>query len=114
MERTRLMETELRHCKPEFALEKSRARTGGKDSGPVHDGYVEENLRLMDDLCFIPFRRQRHEVPAMLQEIVQQAMLSSGLGQVIREGVPPEAQHDGSQPELDHDGSRSDDQMDDV
>ena len=41
-----VMETDERHCKPDFALEKSRARTGGKDGSPVHDKHVEANLRL--------------------------------------------------------------------
>eukprot|EP01046_Picozoa_sp_COSAG06_P045574 COSAG06_NODE_6321_length_2984_cov_1.050260_5_plen_86_part_00 len=44
------------------------------------------SLRLLDDLCFIPFRRQEHEVPAMLKEIIRQAALpGGGLGQVIHE-----------------------------
>jgi hypothetical protein len=74
-----VMETELRHGKPDLALEKSRARTGHRHwaqgrhpGGPVHDE-VEENLRLMDDICFIPFRRQEHEVRPMLAEIIRQA-----------------------------------------
>eukprot|EP01043_Picozoa_sp_COSAG02_P037604 COSAG02_NODE_2835_length_7924_cov_8.681534_4_plen_1683_part_00 len=93
-----VMETELRHGKPDFALEKSRARTGGKDGGAVHE-YVEANLRLKDDICFIlmpSFRRQEHEVPAMLKEIIRQAFPNK---QVIREGLPPEALRDGTEPE---------------
>ena len=94
-----VMETELRHGKLDFALEQSRGLTGGKDGGPVNEN-APDNVHLLSDLCFIPFRRQEHEVPAMLKEIIRQAMLlGGGLGQVIREGVPPEAQHDGSQPE---------------
>ena len=72
-----VMETDERHCKPDFALEKSRARTGGRNGGPVHDR-VEENLRLMDDICFIPLRRQEHEVGPMLEEIIRQAKLRQG------------------------------------
>jgi hypothetical protein len=72
-----VMETDERHCKPDFALEKSRARTGGRNGGPVHDR-VEENLRLMDDICFIPLRRQEHEVGPMLEEIIRQAKLQQG------------------------------------
>eukprot|EP01043_Picozoa_sp_COSAG02_P024011 COSAG02_NODE_1299_length_13382_cov_14.723858_4_plen_441_part_00 len=67
-----VMETELRHGKPDFALEKSRAQTAGDDGGPIHED-VEDNLQLLKDLCFIPFRRQEHEVPAMLKEIIRQA-----------------------------------------
>jgi hypothetical protein len=68
--------------------------------GPVNKN-APDNVHLLSDLCFIPFRRQDHEVPAMLQEITRQAILpGGGLGQVIHEGVPPrEAQHAGSQPE---------------
>eukprot|EP01043_Picozoa_sp_COSAG02_P099014 COSAG02_NODE_35139_length_473_cov_0.820856_1_plen_121_part_00 len=85
-----VMETDERHCKPDFALEKSRACTGGTDGGPVHDKHVEANLRLMDEVCFIPFRRQKHEVGSMLKEIIRQAALpGGGLGQVIHEAVPP-------------------------
>ena len=34
---------------------------------------AEANLRLLDDVCFVPLRRQEHEVPAMLGEILRQA-----------------------------------------
>jgi hypothetical protein len=80
-----VMETDERHCKPDVALEKSRARTGGRNGGPdqvepctVHD-QVEENLRLMDGICFIPLRRQEHEVGPMLKEIIRQASCGTDL-----------------------------------
>ena len=66
-----VQEEDDRHCKPDRALEKSRARTG-KDGGPVHAA-AEANLRLLDSVCFVPLRRQQHEVPAMLDEILRQA-----------------------------------------
>ena len=34
-----------------------------------------ENLKLLDQVCFVPMRRQEHEVPAMLGEILRQAKL---------------------------------------
>jgi hypothetical protein len=65
----------------------------------VHDQHVEANLWLLDDVCFIPFRRQEHEVPTMLKEIIRQAALpGGGLGQVIREAVPPDSR--GAPPEV--------------
>eukprot|EP01043_Picozoa_sp_COSAG02_P106780 COSAG02_NODE_42782_length_381_cov_0.914894_1_plen_89_part_01 len=75
-----VMETDERHGKPDFVQEKLRARTGGKNADgifdghtPVHARHVEQNLRLLDEVCFIPLRRQEHEVQAMLTEIVRQA-----------------------------------------
>mgnify|MGYP003322286436 CR=1 FL=1 len=70
-----VMETDERHGKPDFALEKSRARTG-KDGGPVHEKHVEANLRLLDEVCFVPFRRQEHEIEGMLSEILRQAKVT--------------------------------------
>ena len=59
-----VMETEPRHGMPDFALEKSRALTGGKDGGPVNAN-APQNVHLLDDICFVPLRRQEHEVQAM-------------------------------------------------
>ena len=67
-----VMETDERHNTPEFVQEKTRARTGGREGGAVHE-HVEDNLKLLDDVCFIPLRRQQHEIPAMLGEILRQA-----------------------------------------
>ena len=83
-----VMETDERHGKPEFALEKSRARTGGRGGGPVHTRHVEENLRLLDELCFIPYRRQEHEIGAMLAEIIRQAKRQVSQPH-LRDGPPP-------------------------
>jgi hypothetical protein len=76
-----VMETEERHSKPDFCLEKERALTGGRDGGPVHEDRVavERNLKLMDNHCFIPFRRQEHETGAMLDEVVRQSKQPVGL-----------------------------------
>ena len=68
-----VMETDERHNKPDFVQEKLRAWTGGTGSGAVHED-VEENLKLLDDACFVPLRRQQHEIPAMLGEILRQAL----------------------------------------
>ena len=87
-----VMETDPRHGMPDFALEKERARTGGKAGGPVHATHVEMNLRLLDEICFIPLRRQEHELQAMLDEIVRQSRVAKRL---VAEGVPPiQATHD--------------------
>ena len=87
-----VMETDPRHGEPDFALEKERARTGGKAGGPVHSVHVEMNLRLLDEVCFIPLRRQEHELQAMLDEIVRQSRVAKRL---VVEGVPPiQAAHD--------------------
>jgi hypothetical protein len=72
-----VMETELRHGKPDFALEESQALTGGSDGGPVNTN-APDHVYLLSGLCFIPFRRQEHEVVAMLKEIERQAALPSG------------------------------------
>jgi hypothetical protein len=69
-----VMETDPRHGQPDFVQEKTRARTGGKDGAPVHDKHVEQNLALLDEVCFIPFRRQAHEVHGMVAEILRQAL----------------------------------------
>ena len=72
-----VMEPMDEHDRPDFALEKSRARTGGKDAAgnpaPV-SAHVEQNLKLLDELCFTPFQRQEHLVSAMLAEIERLAI----------------------------------------
>jgi len=90
-----VMETEDRRGKPDFALERSRALTGGRDNGPVHPS-ATHNVRLLDDVCFIPLRRQEHEVSAMLAEIQKHALQAPKLTPFLRtvplgvpEGVPP-------------------------
>ena len=85
-----VMETDPRHGQPDFVLEKSRARTGGKGGAPVHDKFVEQNLKLLDKICFIPLRRQEHEVQAMLTEITRQAEVAKRLVSVpVPVGVEP-------------------------
>jgi hypothetical protein len=65
-----VMETEDRRGKPDFAQEKRRAL-----GPPLVNDHAPQNVRLLDELCFIPFRRQQHEVEAMLKEIVRQAAM---------------------------------------
>ena len=60
-------ETDERHGRPDFEAEKRRARE------KIHEPHVEQNLRLLDSICFIPFRRELHEIPSMLAEIVRQS-----------------------------------------
>ncbi len=72
-----VQEQMIEHDKPDFALEKSRALTGGKDeagnTAPVSK-HVEQNLQLLEELCFIPFERQAHLVEAMVIEIERLAI----------------------------------------
>ena len=67
-------EEDSRLNKPDFNLEKSRARTAGKPKGQPVSTHVEQNLRLLDEMCFLPFHRQKHLVNAMLTEIVDAAV----------------------------------------
>jgi hypothetical protein len=67
-----VMETDERHGQPNFEEEKKRARAGGTGGDLVHTS-VQQNLKLLDAVCFIPLRRQAHEVPGMLAEIARQA-----------------------------------------
>eukprot|EP01046_Picozoa_sp_COSAG06_P044449 COSAG06_NODE_5992_length_3164_cov_0.971289_2_plen_394_part_00 len=62
-----VMETDKRHGEPDFAEEKRRGRH-------AHDKFAAENVKLLDNLCFIPFRRQEHEIDAMLVEIGRQML----------------------------------------
>ena len=62
-------------CRPNFALERSRALTAGKDAdgqpAPVSP-HVEQNLKLLEDVCFdLSFERKKAMVDAMLKEIVR-------------------------------------------
>ena len=41
--------------------------------------HVKQNIKLLDEVCFVPFRRQEHELDAMLAEIVRQAAVASHL-----------------------------------
>ena len=66
-----VLESDARHGRPDFKLEAARARTGGNDGGPVHE-QAERNTRILDDVCFIPLRRQAHEMGAMIHEIIRQ------------------------------------------
>ena len=66
-----LMETDPRFGQPNFAEEKRRALTGGRDGGPV-SAAAAENVKLLDELCFIPRRTQAHEIPTMINEINRQ------------------------------------------
>lgn len=45
----------------DLGQEKSRARTKATDGSAVSP-HVEQNLLLLDETCFTPFRREAHEV----------------------------------------------------
>ena len=60
-------ETDVRHCLPDFAEEKSRGRQ-------VKCTCASENLRLLDEICFIPYRRELHEIDGMMNEIGRQML----------------------------------------
>ena len=66
-----VMETDERKGRPDMGVEKSRALTG-RGGRPVNPNAIH-NVHLLDDVCFIPFRRQQHEVDGMLTEIQKQA-----------------------------------------
>jgi hypothetical protein len=63
-------EDDERFGKPDFALEKSRS-SSGKDGGPIHER-AAMNARILDEICFIDFRRQQHEMKGMIDEVVRQ------------------------------------------
>ena len=56
---------------PDFGQEKARALTAGDGGGPINS-QAHLNIHLLDDVCFIPFRRQEHEVKGLLDEIERQ------------------------------------------
>eukprot|EP01045_Picozoa_sp_COSAG04_P018828 COSAG04_NODE_1772_length_5616_cov_6.346384_3_plen_147_part_00 len=63
---------------PDFAMERSRALTGGREGGAVNPN-AEKNVRLLDEICFIPYRRQKHEIPGLLDEIARQSTCAARL-----------------------------------
>jgi hypothetical protein len=83
-----VMESMVEHGKPDKGLEQQRARTA-RDGGPV-SLFVEQNLRLLDEVCFIPFRRQVHEVDAMLntlEDLAVRAKPQPVMGEEARDHV---------------------------
>ena len=79
-----VVETDERKGKPDMGLEKSRALTGRR-GGPVNPNAMH-NVHLLADVCFIPFRRQQHEVDSMLAEIQRQAAEAPALRPYQRDG----------------------------
>ena len=49
-----------------------RCRSLPSNAGGLVNPHAADNVHLLDDICFIPFRRQQHEVGPMLQEIARQ------------------------------------------
>ena len=80
-------EEDERHGKPDFAEEKTRAMGGGEGGGPINEN-ARHNIHLLNDVCFIPLRRQQHEVKGMLDEIVRQYHCTKVLEPHPEEGVP--------------------------
>ena len=70
-------EDDSRYEKADIGQEKTRSMDG-KDGGPVNK-HAAANLHLLDDVCFINFRRQKHDVAAMLDEIERQFALDAPL-----------------------------------
>ena len=69
---------------------------GNPDGSPV-SRHAEQNLELLEELCFIPFERQQHLVDAMLDEIERLAIAAKARSVTCMcpeckpaEGVPPE------------------------
>jgi hypothetical protein len=83
-----VMETEERRGKPDFAQEKERS-LHGNDGVPVNP-YAPDNVHLLDDICFIPLRRQEHEVKAMLAEIQSHAQQAPTLTPYAQATPEPE------------------------
>ena len=89
-------EDDSRFGKAHFGQEKTRSMNGKDDrttrncqncchcfgakatgrTGLVHK-HAAANLHLLDDVCFINFRRQKHDVAAMLDEIERQFALDA-------------------------------------
>ena len=57
------------------------------------------NLRLLDEVCFIPLRRQEHEVLPMLQEILRQAQVAARLCMPAQMTPEPEPEQMTPEPE---------------
>ena len=74
-----VQEMDERHNKPNFAKIKEVVRSR-PSSDPIHEA-AEENLKLLDDTCFINLRVERHEVPSMMHEIETHAD-----GNIFQEG----------------------------
>ena len=70
-------QTDDRYGVPDFAEEKQRALTAGPDGGPVSDR-AEEIIELLDDIVFIPLRREAHEVACYHQQILKQGVEMAG------------------------------------
>ncbi len=69
-----VMEVDERYNKADLAEERHRARTGGANGGPITP-HAEDILALLDgpnSVVFLPFRRQQHEMEAMMAEICSQ------------------------------------------
>ena len=62
-----VQETLDEHNRPDFSAEKARARETRVTK------HMKQNLQLLDQLTFVPFRRELHEVDSMIDEIVRQA-----------------------------------------
>jgi hypothetical protein len=66
-----VMEVEDRYNKVDFVEEKRRARTGGRNGGPISE-HAEDILALLEgdrSVVFINFRRDRDEWECMLDKI---------------------------------------------
>lgn len=85
-----VMEKDERFGAPDIAEEKSRAMTC-RDGGPVHEQAVD-NIKLLDEVCFIPRDTQQHQLPGYLEEIIRQGVVAAKAGRTMDESVEGDAQ----------------------
>lgn len=64
----------------------------------IDEPYVGHNMRLLDEVCLIPFRRELHEIDGMVEEIVRQSKAVSPLVPVGGCAVHPRESTLGSAP----------------
>lgn len=67
-----VMETDPRFGVPDIKLERVRALTG-RNGRPV-SARAHKNVKLLDEVCFLPRRTQQHELKGYLREIVRQGI----------------------------------------
>lgn len=89
-----VMESEVQMGEPDFGLEKPRALSRNTSGQPTYE-HAASNAHLLDDVCFIPFRREPHEWRAMLVEIMRQRKINPLLVCVGPDGIDDSNASDG-------------------
>ena len=67
-----VMEPNEERGRPDFAEEKRRCCEVNADGYIISDR-AKDIVHLLDEVCFVPYERQKHLVDAMLSEILRQA-----------------------------------------